>query len=250
MLRVCKNCNKEFEVELLPSGKYSRRQYCSRECEIDYNRKNKKKNKCKYCGKDINVYYADGSYAKTLEYCSDECREAALKEKYGYSICKKCGKKFERIRLPHGGYDERLHCPECTEKFNIRICINCGKEYDIKEVNGSKYCKECKEKLEHLNNYRICVDCGKEFKIPLSSTNSGRKSNTIYCPDCEALRYEKAHYGTCVICGKKFKYPTTKGGYTSKSKVCSSECKEKLKGETNKLRTQTMLEKYGVTCGF
>ena len=63
--------------------------------------------------------------------------------------------------------------------------------------------KECKEKLEHLNNYRICVDCGKEFKIPLSSTNSGRKSNTIYCPDCEALRYEKAHYGTCVICGKK-----------------------------------------------
>lgn len=250
MLRVCKNCNKEFEIELLPSGKYSRRQYCSRECEIDYNRKNKKKNKCKYCGKDINVYYADGSYAKTLEYCSDECREAALKEKYGYSICKKCGKKFERIRLPHGGYDERLYCPECTEKFNIRICINCGKEYNIKEVNGSKYCKECKEKLEHLNNYRICVDCGKEFKIPLSSTNSGRKSNTIYCPDCEALRYEKAHYGICVICGKRFKYPTTKGGYTSKSKVCSPECKEKLKGETNKLRTQTMLEKYGVTCGF
>lgn len=84
----------------------------------------------------------------------------------------------------------------------------------------------------------------KSFKIPLSSTNSGRKSNTIYCPDCEALRYEKAHYGTCVICGKRFKYPTTtKGGYVSKSKVCSLECKEKLKGETNKLRTQTILNK-------
>ena len=201
MLRVCKNCNKEFEVELLPNGRYSRRQYCSRECEINYNRKNKKKNKCKYCGKDINVYYADGSYAKTLEYCSDKCREAALKEKYGYSICKKCGKKFERIRLPHGGYDERLYCPECTEKFNIRICINCGKEYNIKEVNGSKYCKECKEKLEHSDNYKICVDCGKEFKIPLSSTNSGRKSNTIYCPNCEALRYEKAHYGNIINLG-------------------------------------------------
>lgn len=250
MLRICKNCNKEFEVEKLPNGRYSKRQYCSRECDIEYNRKNKKKNKCKYCGKDITKYYADGSYAKNLEYCSDECRVAALKEKYGYTICKQCGKKFERIRLPHGGYDERLYCPDCVEKFNIKICINCGKEYNVKEVKGSKYCKDCKDKFEHLDNYRICADCGKEFKIPLSPSGSGRKSNTIYCSDCEALRYEKAHYGICVVCGKRFEYPIAKSGYVSKVRACSPECKEKLVKRANELRTKTMLEKYGVTCGF
>lgn len=249
MTRICEVCKKEFEVERVPSGKYSRRKYCSKECELKASEQTRVKHTCPVCGK-IFVYekLPNGEYNKR-KYCSFECREKATHLQYGFSVCKKCGKTFERERTPTGVYTERLYCDECTESFKYDICVICGNKFlrDLDNYTG-KYCESCRKKQEYKYYHRTCPQCGKDFEIKRLST--GRLSGQVLCDSCAKSNYEKAHFGICKVCGKRFEYAIDSNGYVCKTDYCSEECYNKFKPQRKQSWmekvTKTNLEKYGV----
>lgn len=249
MTRICEVCKKEFEVERVPSGKYSKRKYCSKECELKASEQTRIKHVCPVCGKTF-IYerLPNGEYNKR-KYCSSECREKATHIQYGFSVCKKCGKTFERKRTPTGAYTERLYCDECTESFKYDTCAICGNKFlrNIDNYTGM-YCENCRKEQEYKYYHRTCSQCGKDFKIKKLST--GRLSGQILCDSCAKLNYEKAHFGICKVCGKKFKYDVDNNGYVCRTDYCSEECYNKFKPQRKQSWiekvTKTNFDKYGV----
>lgn len=246
MERICTFCGKTFQVEKLPSGRYSKRKYCSKECELEALKQTRVKHICPVCGKEF-IYerLPSGNYTKRIT-CSDECYKIYLEQKYGYAICKRCGKKFKREITQSGAYSEKLYCNSCIEEMRWKKCELCGKS--ILKSNNTKYCSDCQKKLNWQATHRICKNCGKEFEI--KRLPSGKLSGSLLCEDCAKEAYEKAHFGICKCCGKRFEYPVAPSGYISKTNYCSEECFEKVHNMNreifNERRMKTMLEKYGV----
>jgi hypothetical protein len=248
MTRLCKICGKEFEVERVPSGKYSRRMFCSKECEMKASEQTRIKHICPICNKEF-VYerLPNGEYNKR-KYCSSECRDKATHLQCGFSVCKKCGKTFERTRTTTGAYTERLYCDECIESFKYDTCAICGEKYLKTTEYTGKYCEKCRKDQEYECYHKTCLQCGKDFK--LHRLPSGKLSGQVLCDSCAKLNYHKAHFGICKVCGKEFEYSTDSKGYVIKTSYCSDECYEKYRpqrkqGWLEKI-TKTNLEKYGV----
>lgn len=248
MTRICKTCGKEFEVERVPSGKYSKRMFCSKECELKAFEQTRIKHICPVCGKEF-IYerLSNGEYNKR-KYCSTECRDKAMYLQCGFSVCKKCGKTFERTRTITGAYTERLYCDECTESFKYDTCAVCGEKYLRTTEYTGKYCEKCRKEQEYNYYHKTCPQCGKDFKIARLST--GKLSGQVLCENCAKLNYHKAHFGICKVCGKEFKYEYNNKGYIIKTQYCSEDCYEKYKpqrkqGWLEKV-TETNLNKYGV----
>lgn len=252
MTRICKFCDKEFEVERVPSGKYSKRMFCSKECELKASEQTRVKHICPICNKEF-VYerLPSGEYNKR-KYCSPECRNEATHLQCGFSVCKKCGKVFERTRTAIGAYTERLYCDECTESFKYDTCAICGEKYLRTTEYTGKYCEKCRKEQEYKYYYRTCQQCGKDFKLKRLPT--GKLSGQIICEKCAELSYHKAHFGICKACGKEFEYDLDSKGYVIKARYCSDECYNKYQPQRkqswlNKV-TKTNLERHGIrfTC--
>ena len=94
--KICKFCKKEFEPQLLPSGRYSKSNFCCKECEQNYNKQSliTKTRVCEYCNKIFQVPRTNnGKSFSTTKYCSNECYTNALKEQ-NKRTCIVCGKIF------------------------------------------------------------------------------------------------------------------------------------------------------------
>lgn len=243
---ICKFCGKVFNLDKLPSGRYSKKSYCSRDCEVAFNRSKPRIKLCKQCGKEFNAkLLPSGEFSKS-QFCSDVCSKAYYEDKYAYVNCSCCGMRFKREKVSCGDYSQARLCPICTEKSKHRVCIICGEDFIIPSDRArTKICNRCYHKMY----FRFCKGCGKEFEIP--RTEEGKLNSTIYCPDCTAKNYDKAHFGTCKVCGKKFEYPVVRSGYISKNMFCSDECWEvaynKNKKHIQEKRTKTVLQRYGVS---
>lgn len=249
MTRVCKVCGKEFEVERVPSGKYSRRMFCSKECELKSSEQTRIKHICPVCNKEF-VYerLSNGEYNKR-KYCSLDCRNKATHLQCGFSVCKKCGKIFERERTVTGAYTERLYCNECIESFKYDTCAICDKKYLRTTEYTGKYCENCRKKQEYKYYHRTCPQCGKDFE-PYRLL-SGKLSGQIICENCAKLNYHRAHFGICKVCGKEFEYSLDSKGHVIRTMYCSDECYEKYKPQRKQSWlekvTKTNIEKYGVS---
>lgn len=239
---ICKICGKQFNQQLLSSGRYSKKSFCSKECENKNNDKYKiiKTKICKYCGKEFEVKRTNnGKNFSTTDYCSEQCNQEHIAEKHK-KVCAYCGKEFIPEKMPSGHFGKSPYCSiECQRKYNdehnrkTKICAYCGKEFTPNRCSdGSisgmqKYCSDlCRKAKEEENRQTIkCKYCGKEFK-PLRLSN-GRISKAQYCnEECRTKDYDKNKLKekTCLYCGKKFKPKRLDNGKLSQSNYCSDDC--------------------------
>lgn len=239
---ICKICGKQFNQQLLSSGRYSKKSFCSKECENKNNDKYKiiKTKICKYCGKEFEVKRTNnGKNFSTTDYCSEQCNQAHIAERHK-KVCIYCGKEFIPEKMPSGHFGKSPYCSiECQRKYNdehnrkTKVCAYCGKEFiPTRCSDGSisgmqKYCSDaCRKAKEEENRQTIkCKFCGKEFK-PLRLSN-GRISKAQYCSEeCRTKDYDKNKLKekTCLYCGKKFKPKRLDNGKLSQSNYCSDDC--------------------------
>ena len=239
---ICKICGKQFNQSLLPSGRYSKSSFCSKECENKNNDKYKtvKTKVCRYCGKEFEVQRTNnGKNFSTINYCSNQCNQAALAEKHK-KVCTYCGKEFIPKKVPSGHFGRSSYCSiECQRKYNdehnrkSKICAYCGKEFipnrdSNNNISGmQKYCSDlCRKAKEEENRQTIkCKFCGKDFKPP--RLNNGKISRTRYCSeDCRVKDYDanKLKEKICLYCGKKFRPKRLNNGKLSQSNYCSDVC--------------------------
>lgn len=185
---------------------------------------------CVHCGKRIDItseYFRAGFVPKTCcKSCADIVGASVLKEnclkKYGVAnpmLVREFADKAFVNANPHLRLEDR-------RASEVRICEVCGKEFTAILTVPKKCCSAgCASKLreKHISEKtRICKLCGKPF--------SPKFGKSLYC--------DGPHYRACVICGESFllKNPT------SRTQVCSLECKDKLTRQTN-------LARYGVEIG-
>lgn len=260
--KICKFCKKEFEPQLLPSGRYSKSNFCCKECEQNYNKQFliTKTRVCKYCNKTFQVPRTNnGKSFSTTKYCSNECYVNALKEQ-NKRTCIVCGKTFlpEYLEKSKRFSKTNFCSKDCEKEYYDKNrqskikCSYCGKEFlRPRSTNGKgfqniKYCSDtCRQSAESSKiTKRYCINCNKE--LPILYTSSGHISKTKFCNSaCEKEYYDKTKLKekTCLYCGKRFKPLRLDNGKLSQSNYCSDDCW--MKG-TNKNFKSTCQEKYGV----
>ena len=260
--KTCKFCKQEFEPQLLPSGRYSKSNFCCKECEQNYSKQFliTKTRICEYCNKPFQVPRTNnGKSFSTTKYCSNECYVNALKEQ-NKRTCIVCGKIFlpEYLEKSKRFSKTNFCSKDCEKEYYDKNrqskikCSYCGKEFlRPRSTNGKgfqniKYCSDaCRHNAESAKiTKRYCINCNKE--LPILYTSSGHISKTKFCNDvCEKEYYDKTKLKekTCLYCGKKFKPLRLDNGKLSQSNYCSDDCW--MKG-TNRNFKSTCQEKYGV----
>lgn len=82
---VCQYCNKEYN---LPPSKAKNSRFCSKECRIDSQKKEKKEFNCRFCNKTFLTKRFD------QEYCDMKCYKKDVKLERIDLECEYCGKNF------------------------------------------------------------------------------------------------------------------------------------------------------------
>ena len=114
---TCAHCNKEFELKESYYRKQSKRgqtpKYCSTECRIAEQRKNRELVKCKNCGAE--VWATKNKH--TDHFCNEKCRlEYAMKETQTV-ICNNCGKEFKKNKYAYDRAKTHYCSQECYDEY-------------------------------------------------------------------------------------------------------------------------------------
>ena len=136
--RICKFCGKEFKVERTPTGNYSKRSFCSVDCEKQYNKQKSSVPEyvdrvCEICGKTFKVGFAPSGTRSQVKYCSDTC------EKIGYN------KKTKETNLNRYGVEhtskldviKKKQRDTLQQKYGTRYFwqLNTGDNLSISKIN-------------------------------------------------------------------------------------------------------------------
>ena len=177
MLKVCKECGKEFETN---------RKYANL-CNGEHIRT------CIVCGKDFPVSHQQIRDNKRT--CSRECTQAfqVLRMKECLSaktkVCPECGREFTP-RNNNQVYCENDHyrpCPVCGKPVKVKHAADLASDVqrtcsdECLKIYLSNKMKEIKPKKEVV--YRKCIICGKEFPLmwPYTAVTCSPRCKGMYC---------------------------------------------------------------------
>ncbi len=177
MLKICKECGKEFEAKR--SSTFLCSSECSRQRRSTLSRENarfvqlkRKMNTCNQCGKKFMAKRTD------VLTCSDKCRyrrintllreKAWLKRNMDIKECVVCKKEFESKV-----YNAKSCSPKCKEiwasdmqkmrKNRPRItitCVECRKEFEPKIYNAKLCSPKCRRRWEiNRERKRSIINC-------------------------------------------------------------------------------------------
>ncbi|WP_298042513.1 hypothetical protein [uncultured Clostridium sp.] len=179
MLKICLNCNKEFEGT-------SKQKCCSRKCSNELLHPPIIV-KCDICGKEIKRNKSQIGKSKHF-YCSKECRAIGI-GKF------QCGENNPNYK----GANTIVKCSNCNKEFRV---LNCNLRNSDGSLKKNIYCsKKCKaehqkEILKGKNNpkYRggkIEIQCSFCEKTKFVDRNRYTNSKYHYCSqECKAKHQE------------------------------------------------------------
>lgn len=196
VVRICKQCNKEFVTKQSPSRK-GRGIYCSRKCVNDAQTKTIIKT-CENCKKQFETKSYLGKGKRI--FCSTTCSTAKESTLNGrkwageWRTCEICKKEFWLTRYFVNIAGKGRFCSKkCMgidrEKQTTVKCETCGKQItkakSIIERHQHNYCtKECWAKSMHVDRIKqTCKNCGKTYKVIPS------KQKSMFCSKTCAFKY-------------------------------------------------------------
>lgn len=162
--RICKHCNKEFEILKCKLKTNASGNFCCRECYNKYlktltGEKNKNYNRiiynCDYCGKELKIIPAKFK-DREKHFCNKDCRSK-------YHIGKFANEKNGNWR---GGHKNRKGDFEAVKKKNFKnkqVCAICGstKKIHIHHIIPFRYTED-----NSLNNLiPLCNSCHRKVEI-------------------------------------------------------------------------------------
>lgn len=205
---ICKHCNKEFKLKESYYKKQSKRgqipKYCSTECRIAEQRKNKEFVKCNNCGKEMLAV----KNKNILHFCNEKCRIEYAKKETQIITCDNCNKEFEKNKYAYNRAKKHFCSKECYDEYRankketykeISHYLRTHEKYDewrAKVFKRDKYeCSKCGTKknlhAHHINQlYDICDKYDMNIDKILNSFEFNDINNGItLCQDCHALEH-------------------------------------------------------------
>lgn len=205
---ICKHCNKEFKLKESYYKKQSKRgqipKYCSTECRIAEQRKNKEFVKCNNCGKEMLAV----KNKNILHFCNEKCRIEYAKKETQIITCDNCNKEFEKNKYAYNRAKKHFCSKECYDEYRankketykeISHYLRTHEKYDewrAKVFKRDKYeCSKCGTKknlhAHHINQlYDICDKYDMNIDKILNSKEFNDIDNGItLCQDCHALEH-------------------------------------------------------------
>ena len=273
---TCPICNKVFEAKLDPRRTNATR-LCSKDCRLEWLKRNQIKKQCIICNKEYFVKQSDNS--KSL-FCSTKCRGVFQKDhpnknnriKKGntgkLSPAYKHGKSSE-IKLLRAGDDNKkwrlavlkrdlYACQRCFKKGYLEVhhkkSFTNHPELRFNIDNGITLCPSCHSKEDthrHLppdgqfgRIKLICKICGKEFKVNHSDVKKGRRFCSKKCSNVyKTLQPNSKLKFACKICGKEFlTFPSN--AKQRANLYCSWKCK--TEGRSKPFKCQTCGKEFRV----
>ena len=135
MIKVCKQCGKEFKAD------GNKRLYCSRGCQWASLKKQRPTAICGYCGKEFTIKRVD----VPGKYCSHQCQIDSLHDErlQRLEVKRIQREKIERERA------EQLRIKMAQEEARRMIhCSECGKIF--RSTQNSKYCSDrCRRRADN-----------------------------------------------------------------------------------------------------
>lgn len=220
---ICKECGEKFEVDESYYRKQEKRNqtpvYCSTNCRINHQRKDKIEINCKVCNKPF--YINKNKVSENENCCSIECRKILIDNSKIECKCDYCNKDLILNKFPYERNKTHFCNQECfdlyraakKEKYSeVAHYLRCSKEYEIwrSECLKRDYykCTKCESKknlhIHHSNLtlYDICEIYNMDIKkIILSNEFNDLTNGITLCSDCHLLEHpfiQRDEYGRFV----------------------------------------------------
>ena len=205
---ICEHCGKDFKLKESYYKKQSKRgqvpKYCSTDCRIAEQRKNKELVKCDNCGKEIWVVKNKHQF----HFCNEVCRIQYAKKDTKTAVCNNCGKEFEKNKYAYDRAKTHFCSQKCYDEYRtakketykeVAHYLRTHEKYDYWRAEVFKRdhykCTNCgsKENLHahHLHQlYDICDSYDMNVDIILESNEFNDINNGItLCQNCHALEH-------------------------------------------------------------
>lgn len=187
--RICKNCERKFEVRPCESS----RQFCSHDCKTAFHHITII---CKNCGQSFDI-------VKSLadrQFCSYSC-SLEYRHSTGYFspnlfeiVCAICGKTFS---VQKHRKDEAQYCSKkCADEVQrtitgpehplyidkvTRICDKCGKPFTVLPNSPKRFCSRKCAGIARTQIVVHCDNCGKQFTVTPAILKRKRRFCSRYC---------------------------------------------------------------------
>lgn len=217
MKMTCQNCGEDFKSD-------RQRKFCSRNCYLDYTRKENKKLHytefiCEWCGKGFERQNKQVKAQKNTKFCSRDCLNAYQKQNNRTVSCGYCGKDIERTL------------------------------YDI-ETRDKHYCsKDCHFKDKQTGKIINCRTCGKPVYIIPSKE---RYYNKLYCSnECRLVEFLNITTNAKPLSDSEYKQLSERLRHTAKyltwrAQVLKQNPKCKICGSTSSLHVHHIISLYEI----
>lgn len=199
-MRVCKICNKEYELNESGAGY----KYCSQGCADEARRvRNRERWReanpgwdegtdkvCEWCGKEFTVPTRNAHIAR---FCSDKCRDTWWsREVHGHSSADEYNSERKRLKVIRQKRLVKERDEAYLKRVKIKACEWCGKSFKT-DIQSQVTCSD---------------ECRRKRRNRLSSIRSDKRINesNLIDKDITLERLYERDNGICYLCGTKCNY--------------------------------------------
>ena len=226
MIKICKECNKEY------NAKKSKQKFCSFDCRVSFQRKSslEHEKKCLCCGTLLK--------RRQKKYCSFNCRSKYQIENYDLFkdfYKERASKNIGKIKAERKKYK----CPVCSIEFEDRV----ERKFCSKKCHGKFIYDKC------LSNYKFSKTPHKQKRCKFCDNyfdTKGKNKNQKFCSKDCSFKYKKKYPEEYVHIYEAVKRAHKEGKFAILYKLSSERMKRKNPSHDPKVvkKQQESLKKF------